>query len=513
MAHYVFRDTTAWAVEEPLPAEALKINGVWLDKAVPGYRTLFAAGRELMWHEVTSKKTGGQYGEAFLYSNIPTREIRVGFAIISKTPAEYRATFTTLMSYLKGENAELIFNDEKDKFFTGTLTGIEEPADGELNSSGVMTFLCTDPRKKSLFPIEAYGGLYEDGNQIIEIYNRGNIPCPIDYEVLMHSENGMVAFSCNGEELQYGYLDEVDGGTVEQSEVLFELDGADFFNSATLSISDTDLAGNTDFTKVATCTHATNWSLAPGDWLCPQSLTNSCGGWGVALKTVTIPADSGGVIGAENFELSCVGVFEGLASQTGVMRVSVSNDSTVMAYTHIVTNLRNSTNATVYMVAGGQRKEFRANTLNSGIAGRGKNCRIYIRKSGSTITIAFGPNSTTFEVPELATTKATKATICFGQWSGLTDQMSFMGVKDVMFRKDNVESYIDIPNRYQDGDLMEVKGSEGMMYLNGQPDADDEIIGSAYFPAQPGANTIVVSNSIWAEEAVTVKAVIREAWL
>ena len=73
MAHYKFRDTVAGVVEEPLPAEALKINGVWLDKAVPGFRTLYAAGRELMWHEVTSKKTGGQYGEAFLYSNIPTR--------------------------------------------------------------------------------------------------------------------------------------------------------------------------------------------------------------------------------------------------------------------------------------------------------------------------------------------------------------------------------------------------------------------------------------------------------
>ena len=88
-----------------------------------------------------------------------------------------------------------------------------------------------------------------------------------------------------------------------------------------------------------------------------------------------------------------------------------------------------------------------------------------------------------------------------------------MGIRDFSFRKDYVERYVDIPNRYQPGDLMEVNGSEGRMYLNGQPDADDEIIGSEYFPAQPGMNQITVTNSLWADQGVTVKAIMREAWL
>ena len=515
MSMYEFQDTIIATEPEnrPLPAEALQINGVWLDRLLPEFRTLYVSGRELMARELTTQDMGALYGSSPLYSRFPSRVITVGFAVMAESPERFRDVFNELQRYVHEEASQLVFNDEPDKYFRGTLTSITEPSPGSDRVTGEMIFTCPDPRKRALYPVEVYGELYAGGSQVMQLYNSGNIPAPISYEILMNSENGYIGITDGAESLQFGYLDEVDGGTVEESEVLFDLDGADFFNSATLTISDTDLAGNTDFTKVATCTHATNWSLAPGDWLCPQNLANSCGGWGVALKTVTIPVDSGGVTGAENFELSCVGVFEGLASQTGVMRVSVSNGSTLMAYTHIVTNLRNSTNATVYMGAGGQRKEFRANTLNSGIAGRGKNCRIYIRKSGSTITIAFGPHSTTFEVPELATTKATKATICFGQWTGLTDQMSFMGVKDVLFRKDNVESYVDIPNRYQPGDLMEVNGAQGRMYLNGQPDADDEVIGSTYFPAKPGMNTITVSNSLWASQGVTVKARMREAWL
>lgn len=516
MAHYVFRDTTAGAVEEPLPAEALKINGVWLDKAVPGFRTLYAAGREMMWHNVTSKKTGAEYGETFLYSNIPTREIRVGFAIISKTAADYRASFNELMSYLKGENAELIFNDEKDKYFTGTVTAVEEPAEGELNSTGVITFTCTDPRKRSVWEIEEYGGLYDDstGTQVIQIYNRGNIPCPIDYEVLNNSENGMVAFSCNGKELQFGYLEEVDGQTVEESEVLFDLDGNDFLSPPTgLTISNTDKGGISDFTKTTTATHG-SISGVSGDWLKPQSLTNTSGGWGGCVETVTIPADSQSETGAVNFEFSARMIFEGSAAQTGVLLLAISDgDGAMMARNFIVTNLRNSNAATVYFQAGSTVKQFKTNTGSAGAASRSANCRATIRKSGQSYYFSFGPFSAAFDVPAQANTKAIKATVWFANWTGLQDQMQYMGCRDFMFRKDNVSAYVDIPNRYQDGDVMEVKGSEGMMYLNGSPDADDEIIGSTYFMAQPGENIITVANSLWADEAVTVKAKIREAWL
>lgn len=515
MSMYDFHDTTIATdlTPEPLPAEALQINGVWLDRLLPEFRTLYVSGRELLPRTLTTQQMGALYGSSPLYSRFPERTITVGFALLADSPERFREAFNELQRVAHEEAARLVFNDEPDKYFTGTLTAITQPEPGSDRVVGEMIFTCPDPRKRALYPVEVYGELYESGSQVLQLYNSGNIPAPVTYEVLMNSENGFVGFSDGANSLQFGYADEVDGGMVEESEVLFTLNGADFFNNSQLTISDTDLAGNSDFTQVATCTHTTDWSLAPGDWLAPRSLINNSGGWGVALKTVTIPPDSQSETGAANFELSCVGIFEGTAPKTGVMRVSVTAGSTMLAYVHIVTNVRTSTNATVYMGAGGQRKQFATNTLYEGPSGRGKNCRIIIRKSGSTIYIAYGPFSTTFEVPSVATTKVTKATVCFGQWHALTEQMSFMGIRDFSFRKDYVERYVDIPNRYQPGDLMEVNGSEGRMYLNGQPDADDEIIGSEYFPAQPGMNQITVTNSLWADQGVTVKAIMREAWL
>ena len=44
---YSFIDTTELQnIEQLLPEEALQFNGVWLDQAIPGFRTLTVAGRE-----------------------------------------------------------------------------------------------------------------------------------------------------------------------------------------------------------------------------------------------------------------------------------------------------------------------------------------------------------------------------------------------------------------------------------------------------------------------------------
>ena len=59
---------------------------------------------------------------------------------------------------------------------------------------------------------------------------------------------------------------------------------------------------------------------------------------------------------------------------------------------------------------------------------------------------------------------------------------------------------------------MRISGNEARMYLNGVPNVEDEIIGTRYFQAKPGATAIAVINSPWAN-AVTAVARIREAWI
>ena len=90
--------------------------------------------------------------------------------------------------------------------------------------------------------------------------------------------------------------------------------------------------------------------------------------------------------------------------------------------------------------------------------------------------------------------------------------LTYAGLNVLTFRKDNVEKWKDVPNRYANGDVVEIKGSEGKVYVNGMVKMGDEVTGTTYFKAQPGTNSIEVLNSDWAE-AVDATATIREAWL
>ena len=56
---YSFRDTTATQASDSVkPSEALKINGVYIEDVVPGYRTLNVTGREAMTPEIDMFDTG-----------------------------------------------------------------------------------------------------------------------------------------------------------------------------------------------------------------------------------------------------------------------------------------------------------------------------------------------------------------------------------------------------------------------------------------------------------------------
>ena len=85
-------------------------------------------------------------------------------------------------------------------------------------------------------------------------------------------------------------------------------------------------------------------------------------------------------------------------------------------------------------------------------------------------------------------------------------------ISNISVHKLQVDYWEDCPNRYADGDVLEINGEEGKVYLNGMIRMGDEITGTTYFKAEPGENTIQFLNSDWADP-VTAKAIIREAWL
>lgn len=166
---YKFVDTNEISAGVLLPAEAMQINGEYIENLITGYRTLTVKGREALSPELSTYETGIRDGAGFLSKRYPARTITVKYQLICKTPEEFREAYNKLGSILDVNNAELIFNDEQDKFFIGTPSSIEEVDTGKISVIGEFEILCTDPFKYSVVEYEAAPDLEE--SSVLVDYN------------------------------------------------------------------------------------------------------------------------------------------------------------------------------------------------------------------------------------------------------------------------------------------------------------------------------------------------------
>lgn len=209
---YKFTDTDKRATPGNLPGEALFINGQAIENLIDGYRTLYVKGRESMSAEINLAEQGRANGSAFNYKRYPERTITIGFQIIAKTNEEYRKKFNALGGILNVEEAQLIFNDELDKYFTGTPGEISEIEGGSNKVVGEFNIICADPFK---YAVEQKI-ISVDVDQEVKILYDGTVPtypviysdCPADDNTALWFES----FSINDNIIVLS--EEGEGGTV-----------------------------------------------------------------------------------------------------------------------------------------------------------------------------------------------------------------------------------------------------------------------------------------------------------
>lgn len=149
---YAYEDTPAVVSPTPatLPAEAVSINGTYLETIISGYRTLYVKGRESLATELDTYGVGTADGERVKGRRYPARVLTVGFQLLADTDAEFRARFNQLNNILSAGEADFIFNDEADKFFTGYAVMDAEVEAGRNNVTGEWKIYCAYPFKRSI---------------------------------------------------------------------------------------------------------------------------------------------------------------------------------------------------------------------------------------------------------------------------------------------------------------------------------------------------------------------------
>ena len=133
-----------------LPMEAVKINGQYLEDVISGYRTIITSGREAIAPELDTYTVGMSDGATVKNSRYPVREITVDFMLEGSSLEDFRDKMEILNNLLSIEEADFIFNDESDRYYTGRAL-LDNQVKPFLNGArGSYTIYCAYPFKRSV---------------------------------------------------------------------------------------------------------------------------------------------------------------------------------------------------------------------------------------------------------------------------------------------------------------------------------------------------------------------------
>ncbi len=409
---------------------------------------------------------------------------------------------------------ELIFNDEPDKYFIATKAGNSEVAAGRNSVTGEIVFYCTDPSKYSVVEKTFPASLNADGILEATIVNRGTESVPVSYEIWHRHENGYLGIVSQYGVMQYGRVEETDWENYKQNEKLVRL-------------SDLSALPDDPGTNYMHPNHVMGGSLVTetiGGKPCLRLRSTgavSAGKWIGAMKTLTVPADSEGHAGAKNFYCYLNHWFEtGLMGQTAEQSIAflTGDNKVICGYSLFKSDMTGNTACLEFWLNGkivrsisfAPSSSDNANPFNNG---RGHND---IRKEGDKVTFYWFGNYPSYRSSAIRNMECKKIQVAFTQFDsrGLGNKYVTRNyLRSLEFQKMGVEKWRDVPNRYQEGDVVSIDGEAARVYVNGMANTGDEMIGTKYFHVPPGETKVQFYYSSFCNPAPVVTARIKEAFL
>lgn len=360
---YQFRDTTDHSELTPaLPAEAVSINGQYLENVLEGYRTLYTKGRESLGAELNTYSVGTADGEKFKNKRYPSRTLTVGFQLIASTPEEFRERFTNLNNLLSLDEADFIFNDETDKFFSGYPIMDAEVEAGQDSVKGEWHIYCAYPFKRSIEPITKTmeDATVTDTTATWTIDYKGARPAR---PVLRAKFAGAKSGGTSSEDGDCGFV-----AFVDQEENIIQLGNPEvldldeytkaetFINKEFVNVTDWTRTGGHTYKGTVTGTVSTGnqtdtyWNGGKGQ---TQSYAKPSYGSGTGLHGPILWQNTAGAV---NFTLEAVHrLCVSNANQTGVFECGAYDSTGTMVAGFVIDKSSNGTTGIVRYIANGQQ--------------------------------------------------------------------------------------------------------------------------------------------------------------
>lgn len=529
MALYNFIDVNKVSEGVALPSEALKINGAYIENQITGYRTLSVSGREALSPEIDTFETGVRDGSTLNYKRYPARTITVKYQLLAKTNAAFRDAYNKLASILNCIDAELIFNDEPDKFFIGTPSAIKDVEPGTNSVVGEFEILCTDPFKYSVTEYEVTPTL--DGNTTFIVDYKGTQRAFPTFEVDFHEENeataaltgkgdcGFVAFF-NSEEkiIQIGNPEEKDGETYDKSQTLVNqsFKKSNSFGAAAQALwlrnQEVPYYGNTAIKRTGNVTARPAYSGAPDGeyYLTPSTWGSGTDQWFGPSVTRIIPIEAGNV---KDFTLQysqklAIGNGSNDTKQFGGFTINVIASRLAMVRIDIIKPRTGKdgqlrvwiNNKSIYdkpIDLSMNNKYFGHNSPSKGIV---TNKSTTITKMGGQFNLNIGGIKISHFDDDLSNVGITEIDFQFFMHTSRA-AISSNGLYGMKLTKHNCDTWRNIPNKFTANDVLLIDCGKGDIYLNDALTPALGALGNDWeeFCLKPGVNQIGVAYSDWIE--------------
>ena len=448
----------------------------------------------------------------FLYSTYSPKQIVMEFQITNSTArelSEFRRRMAEIL--YSDEPKRLIFSDEPNIYYEAIVDGEPVLEEDDMYSSGTITWLIPDGVAYSTAE-KQFTGVQQNGYQTITIQNNGTEWADVDYEITHNHENGFIGLVSQYGVIQLGKEEEADGENYEASEELFN--GYGLFQDD----------HGTSYQNPENTTQGTLEvrNVAGYNVMALKGGQATSGYWNGGMRTLTIPVDSEDRRGAKNFYCYTQHWFEtGLMGQTGAQTIAfLTGDNKVICAMSINKSDAAGNTARIEWFAPGntllRREEFQPTAYEGNPFNLKMGCHNDFLKEGEKLRIFWYGSYMERNIPEIKDMECEKIQIWIGQWGdrNLSNQyVTHNYLKRIWFRKDNVEKYRDVPNRYRAGDVVSIDGESTKVYVNGMPAKGDEINGSNYPKVPPGTTEVQFCYSSFSSPPPQIKAKIREVYL
>lgn len=557
-----------------LGAEAVKINGIYLEDAISGFTTLRTTGREVLTKEINTSSYKSD-GSVFDDTRYPERIITVEYVIQTTSLQDYRDKYTQLLGMLDGEEVDIQFNDDINKFLTGTISVDEPDEKYGLVCHGTYTVKCANPFKYSTAVYTATPTSYDGASaQFVFNYN-GTYPA---HPVLQAEFAGALVggdYSDDGDCGYVAFMDEDENiiqlGNPEAIDLDASKTAGQIVNRVFTTIADfSTTGGKTWGNKAISGSSSPNITITDANWNkgASQSLKyvkptyGSGSAWHGPILHYPITN------GAQNFEISlvhrlnCDAAAELGSFECGAYNINGSTYKMVAGI--VIDKTANGTNGTVrYIVDGVQRgtatidlsyyntnfgyckktavnqtqwynkkkkkwqttkiKGAKTRTVITGYNYTQSNLNTSIKKAGSVYTFKVGNlAAVSYTVGNTENLLAHNVSLHFGA-NGTNAALHTNAVSTLKFTRNAGASFADTDNVFTAGDIIEADCSDASIYLKRAGTQEGQVAQQygalandwEYFTLTKGTNTINATWSPWVNSNYkpTLKIIYNEVFI